>query len=150
MNDRIEEHIHLDAPVSRVWRAVADHREFGEWFRVHLEQPFVAGHASTGHITYPGYEHVRWNAMVRDMQPERLFSLTWHPYAIDPAIDYSAETPTLVEFRLEPERGGTRLTLVESGFEQLPAHRREEAFRMNSGGWAEQMRNIRDYLARRP
>jgi len=99
--DRIEKRIELEAPVSRVWRALADFREFGQWFRVKLDGPFVPGQISTGHITYPGYEHLKWEAVVQIMEPERLFSFTWHPYAIDPNFDYSKEPPTLVEFRLE-------------------------------------------------
>lgn len=143
MNDRIEKHIELEAPVARVWRALTDYREFGEWFRVKLDGPFVPGEVSRGHITYAGYEHLKWNATVKAMEPERLFSFTWHPYAIDPDADYSAEPPTLVEFRLEPTpAGGTMLTVVESGFSKIPAGRRAEAFRMNDGGWAEQMENI--------
>jgi uncharacterized protein YndB with AHSA1/START domain len=143
MNDRIEKHIELKAPVARVWRALTDYREFGEWFRVKLDGPFVPGEASTGHITYTGYEHLKWNATIKAMEPERLFSFTWHPYAVDPDADYSAEPPTLVEFKLEPTpAGGTMLTVVESGFSKIPAGRRAEAFRMNEGGWAEQMKNI--------
>src|SRR3954470_17789398 len=87
----IEKRIELKAPVSRVWRALTDHREFGEWFRVNLDGPFVPGQVSRGSITYPGYEHLRWEATVQRMEPERLFSFSWHPYAIDPAVDYSHE-----------------------------------------------------------
>jgi uncharacterized protein YndB with AHSA1/START domain len=143
MQDRIEKHIELKAPVARVWRALTDYREFGEWFRVKLDGPFVPGEVSTGHITYAGYEHLKWNATVKAMEPERLFSFTWHPYAVDPDADYSAEPPTLVEFKLEPTpAGGTLLTVVESGFSKIPAGRRAEAFRMNEGGWAHQMKNF--------
>jgi uncharacterized protein YndB with AHSA1/START domain len=140
--DRIEKTVDLKAPVSRVWRALTDHQEFGTWFRVRLDGPFVPGQVSTGHITHRGSEHLRWEAVVQRMEPERLFSFTWHPYAIDPKQDYSAETPTLVEFTLEKTATGTRLTVVESGFDKLPAHRRDEAFRMNEGGWSAQMDNI--------
>ena len=150
MSDRIEKRIELKAPISRVWRALTDHREFGEWFRVKLDGPFVAGHASTGHITYPGYEHLKWEAMVKDMVPERLFSFTWHPYGIDPNVDYSKETPTLVEFKLEKTETGTLLLLTESGFDKVPAGRRAEAFRMNDGGWTEQMKNIEKHVATTP
>ena len=146
MNDRIEKTVELEAPLSRVWRALTDHRQFGEWFRVHIESPFVVGETSHGHITYPGYEHLRWKAVVQKMEPERLFSFTWHPYAIDPAYDYSGETPTLVEFALERTATGTRLKVVESGFDKLPSHRRDIAFRSNEGGWAIQMENIAGYL----
>src|SRR5690242_4651723 len=129
--DRIEKRIELKAPVSRVWKAITDHEEFGQWFRVKLDGPFAAGQVSTGHITYPGYEHLKWNAVVQKMEPERLFSFTWHPYAVDESVDYSKEEPTLVEFRLEPVEGGTVLTVTESGFDKLPAHRRDQAFRSN-------------------
>lgn len=149
MSDRIEKQIELKAPVSRVWRALTDHREFGEWFRVKIDGPFVPGMPSTGHVTYPGYEHVQWHAIVQRMEPESLFSFTWHPYAVDPKIDYSAESPTLVEFRLEPIPGGTRLRLTESGFDKLPANRRAEAMRMNDGGWTEQLKNIERHVAAR-
>ena len=142
MTDRIEKRIELKAPVSRVWRALTDHREFGEWFRVKLEGPFVPGQVSRGRITYPGYEHVTWQATVQKMEPERLFSFTWHPYAIDPNVDYSQETPTLVEFRLETIPDGTLLLLTESGFGKIPERRRAEAFRRNDGGWTMQMENI--------
>jgi len=148
MENRIEKRIELKAPISRVWRALTDHREFGEWFRVKLEGPFVPGQVSRGQITYPGYEHLRWEAVVQKMEPERLFSFTWHPYAVDLNVDYSKETPTLVEFRLEPTATGTLLQLTESGFEQIPSHRRLEAFRMNDGGWTAQMKNIESYVAK--
>jgi uncharacterized protein YndB with AHSA1/START domain len=148
MTNVVEKEIELNAPVSRVWRALTDYREFGEWFRVKLDGPFVPGHVARGHVTYPGYEHVRWEATVQTMEPERLFSFTWHPYAIDPAIDYSSEPATLVEFRLESNNGGTIVRLRESGFDAIPKHRRFEAFRMNDSGWAEQMRNIERHVAR--
>jgi len=150
MNDRIEKRIELKAPVSRVWRALTDHREFGEWFRVKLEGPFVPSQVSRGHITYPGYEHLRWEAVVQAMEPERLFSFTWHPYAVDPKVDYSSEPSTLVEFRLEPTATGTLLILTESGFDMIPAHRRLEAFHRNDGGWTEQMKNIETHVAHNP
>lgn len=149
MSDRIEKRIELRAPVSRVWRALTDHREFGEWFRVKLDGPFAPGQPSTGHIAYPGYEHLKWEAVVQKMEPERLFSFTWHPYAVDPNKDYSSETPTLVEFTLQKTTDGTLLVVTESGFEKIPAERRADAFRMNDGGWAEQMKNIEAYVAQR-
>jgi hypothetical protein len=86
----------------------------------------------------------------RAEEPERLFSFTWHPYAIDPKIDYSNEPPTLVEFRLEKALSGTLLLLTESGFDNIPKDRRLEAFRMNDGGWTEQMKNIESHVAQRP
>jgi uncharacterized protein YndB with AHSA1/START domain len=150
MQNRIEKCIELKAPISQVWRALTDYREFGEWFQVKLEGPFVPGQVSRGHITYPGYEHLKWEAVVQKMEPERLFSFTWHPYAIDPKKDYSKETPTLVEFRLEKTPTGTLLLLTESGFDKVPADRRAEAFRRNDGGWDEQMKNIGSYVAPKP
>jgi uncharacterized protein YndB with AHSA1/START domain len=146
MVDRIEKRIELKAPVSRVWRALTDHREFGAWFRVALEGPFVAGQQVRGRITWPGAEHLTMTVTVQRMEPERLFSFTWHPYAIDPAVDYSSEPETLVEFTLEAIPGGTLLTVVESGFAALPAHRRDEAFRMNDQGWSIQVQNISQHL----
>jgi uncharacterized protein YndB with AHSA1/START domain len=142
MTGIIEKRIELKAPVSRVWRALTDHREFGEWFRVTVDGPFVPGGTVKGHILHPGYEHLQWQATVEKIDPERLFSFRWHPYATDPAIDYSSEPTTLVEFRLEPKGGGTVLSLNESGFDAIPPHRRAEAFRMNERGWTEQMTNI--------
>lgn len=148
--DRIEVSVELNAPPARVWRALTDHREFGTWFRVNLEGPFVPGKTTRGRITYPGYEHVVMEVVVRKMEPERLFSFNWHPYAVDPKVDYSKEPPTLVEFRLEKTAAGTRLRVTESGFDAIPAARRAEAFRMNSSGWAEQLRNIEAYVAHAP
>lgn len=146
--DRIERKILLKAPRSRVWRALANAEEFGEWFRVSLNgQAFVAGQRTRGHITYPGYEHLVFDVLVERMKPERLLALRWHPAAIDPAVDYSKEPTTLVEFELTEVEGGALLTLVESGFDKIPPERRLEAFRMNSGGWDEQMKNIEKHVA---
>jgi uncharacterized protein YndB with AHSA1/START domain len=150
MSNLIEKRIELHAPISRVWQALTDYREFGEWFRVRLDGPFVPGEISTGHIAYPGYEHLKWEAAIQKMEPEHLFSFTWHPYAVDPKIDYSNEPATLVEFRLEPNGKGTVLYLTESGFDALPKDRRFEAFRMNEDGWTEQMTNIESHLKQRP
>ncbi|GAC1580383.1 MAG: SRPBCC family protein [Sphingomicrobium sp.] len=145
--DKIEQNISLSVPLERVWRAVSDHREFGTWFKVTLDQPFVAGQASTGHMTNKGYEQVRWNALVDAVEPPYRLAFRWHPYAIEPGRDYSNEPTTLVEIMLEADGDGTRLRVVESGFDALPYSRRDEAFRMNSNGWAKQLENIRDYLA---
>lgn len=150
MQNRIEKRIELKAPIDRVWRALTDYREFGEWFRVNLDGPFVAGQVSHGHITYPGYEHLQWNVVVQKMEPERLFSFTWHPYAVDLKVDYSKEMPTLVEFTLEKTPNGTLLVVTETGFDKLPSDRRFEAFRMNNGGWEQQMKNVESHVARRP
>ena len=147
MNDRIEKRIALKVPVSRLWRALTDHEQFGAWFQVKLEAPFEPGKEAVGQITHPGYEHVTWRAVVRQMVPERLFSLSWHPYAVKPDVDYSDEPQTLIEFRLEPQDEGTLLTLTESGFERIPADRRDEAFRMNEGGWTKQLENVERHVA---
>ena len=149
-NDRIERHVELNAPLSRVWRALADHREFGEWFKVELEAPFAPGRVSRGHMTYPGYEHLPWEAVVQKLEPERHFSYTWHPYAVQPGVDYSKEMPTRVEFRLQKSGNGTQLTVTESGFENLPETRRDKAFHMHQNGWTEQMRNIEQYIREKP
>jgi len=148
MTDRIEKSIAIAAPVERVWRALTDHDEFGAWFRVELEGPFVLGEVSRGRITYPGYEHLQWEARVVAMEEPRLFAFTWHPYAVDPDQDYSAEPPTRVEFRLEPSASGTELTVVESGFGSIPAERRGEALRMNAGGWEQQVKNVKAHAER--
>jgi uncharacterized protein YndB with AHSA1/START domain len=150
MTDRIEKTIELKAPISRVWRALTDHREFSAWFRVRLDGPFVPGQVSRGQITYPGYEHVRWEAVVQEIEPERLFSFTWHPYAVDPKQDYSDEASTLVEFTLQSSPTGTLLRVVESGFDKLPSRRRLEAFRMNDSGWSQQVQNIAGHVEQAP
>jgi uncharacterized protein YndB with AHSA1/START domain len=144
--DRIEKTIHLRAPKARVWRALTSAEEFGTWFRVRLETEFAVGRTVKGKVTYPGYEHVTFSAIVERMDAERLFSLRWHPAAVDMKKDYSKEPTTLVEFRLEDAPGGTKLTIVESGFDQVPAGRRDEAFRMNSEGWTIQTENIRRHV----
>jgi uncharacterized protein YndB with AHSA1/START domain len=146
---RVEKQIELKASVSRVWRALTDYREFGEWFRVKMEGPFEAGKPAQGHITYPGYEHLKLEVVVQKMEPEKLFSFTWHPNAVDPNTDYSKETPTLVEFKLEKTANGTLLTITESGFDKVPADRRALAFRMNDRGWTEQIKNIDQYVAQK-
>ena len=147
METKIEKRIELKAPIARVWRALTGFREFGDWFRVAIEGPFVPGQPARGRILHPGYEHVIWQVVIQKMESERLFSFTWHPYAVDPNTDYSHETPTLVEFGLEETAAGTLLTLTESGFEKIPAHRRAEALRMNEGGWTQQMKNIENHVS---
>jgi uncharacterized protein YndB with AHSA1/START domain len=146
--DRIEKKALIQAPVSRVWRALTKAGEFGAWFRVKLEGEFAVGKRITGHMTYPGYEHVKFEATVERMDAEKLFSFRWHPYAVDPKVDYSKEPTTLVEFRLEEQKGGMLLTVVESGFDRLPAGRRDEAFRMNDQGWAIQLENVEHHVAK--
>lgn len=145
--DRIQKQVTLRAPRSRVWRAIVNAEEFGKWFRAALEGPFVEGSPIRGRITYPGYEHLTFEWHVEKIQPENYFAFRWHPYAVDPQTDYSSEPTTLVEFRLEDVDGGTLVTIAESGFDQLPAGRRLDAFRMNDGGWEEQTRNIERHVA---
>lgn len=147
MEDRIEKRIELKAPVSR---ALTDSREFGEWFCVKIENSFVPGEIARGNITYPGYEHLKWEVVVQKMEPERLFFFTWHPYAVDTSVDCSRETPTLVEFKLEKIAGGTLLVVTESDFDKIPSHRQIDALRMNDGGWAQQMKNIERYVEEKP
>jgi uncharacterized protein YndB with AHSA1/START domain len=147
--DRIERQILLKAPRSRVWRAVSNAEEFGSWFGVAFKgQSFAAGKPAQGKITYPGYEHLVFEIMVERMEPERLLSWRWHPYAVDTSVDYSREPTTLVVFELKDAEGGTLLSVVESGFDNIPVARRQEAFRMNSGGWDEQMKNIEKHVAK--
>lgn len=145
--DHIEKTIFLRAPRSRVWRAIANAEEFGAWFGVKLQGGFAPGAGVTGRITIPGYEHVSMDITIERVEPERLFSYRWHPYAIDPKVDYSGEPTTLVEFRLEEVAGGTQLTVTESGFDRIPEARRAEAFRMNDHGWASQLKNIERHVA---
>ncbi len=147
MTDRIEKIVVLRAPRSRVWRALSDAKEFGSWFGVEIEGAFTPGAQVRGRITHPGYEHLMMDVTIERLEPERLFSYRWHPYAIDPDVDYSGEPTTLVEFRLEEVQGGTRLTVVESGFDGIPLARRAEAFRMNEQGWTIQLQNIERHVA---
>jgi len=146
-SDRIEKNILLRAPKARVWRALTNADEFGSWFGVKLESGFAVGRPVMGKITHPGYEHLTFEATVERMEAEQLFAFRWHPYAVDPKIDYSQEPTTLVEFRLEEVADGTLLTVVESGFDRIPAGRRAEAFRMNAQGWAAQLENIQSHVA---
>ena len=145
--DRIEKKVVLRAPRSRVWRAISTAAEFGTWFRVNLEGVFAEGATIRGRLTHPGYEHVTMDLMIERIEPERYFSYRWHPYAIDPAVDYSAEPTTLVEFILEETEGGTAVTIVESGFDRIPLARRAEAFRMNDQGWTGEIKNLAKYVS---
>lgn len=146
--DRIERKILLKAPRSRVWQALSNAEEFGSWFGVALKgESFAAGKRVRGHITHPGYEHIVFEVLVERMEPQRLLSWRWHPAAIEPSVDYSQEPTTLVVFELQEVEGGTLLSVVESGFDSVPPARRLEAFRMNSGGWDEQMKNIEKHVA---
>jgi uncharacterized protein YndB with AHSA1/START domain len=144
--DRIEKSIVLDAPRARVFRALTDSREFGAWFGAVFDGAFAPNRAMRGKITTRGYDHLTIEILVERIEPGRLFSFRWHPYAIDPAVDYSQEPTTLVTFTLEDAPGGTRLTVVESGFDAIPAARRQEAFRMNAQGWEAQMKNVERHV----
>jgi uncharacterized protein YndB with AHSA1/START domain len=145
--DRIEKQVRLSAPRARVWRALTDPREFGQWFGVKLSGAVAPGAMLRGPMTSCGHEHVTFEATVETVDPEKRFSFRWHPYPIEPGVDYSSEPTTLVVFTLEEAEGGTLLTVVESGFDKIPASRRAKAFEMNSKGWAFQLENIRRHLA---
>jgi uncharacterized protein YndB with AHSA1/START domain len=145
--DRIHKEIELKAPRSRVWRAISNPEEFGQWFQVDMSgAKFEAGKPVQAKMTYPGYEGQPFEIVIDRIEPERLFSFRWHPYGIDPNYDYSDEPMTLVEFELAEIAGGTRLTVTESGFDSIPLARRAEAFRMNEGGWEEQIHNVEAYV----
>lgn len=145
--DRIERQITIKAPPTRVWKALSNAEEFGAWFGANLKgNTFAPGRRLKGPITIPGYEHVIFDVTIERMDPPRLLSWRWHPAAIDPAVDYSKEPTTLVTFELKEAAGGTLLTVVETGFDKIPASRRFEAFRMNSGGWDAQLKNMEKYV----
>jgi uncharacterized protein YndB with AHSA1/START domain len=141
--DRIEKRVVLRAPRSRVWRAISNSEEFGTWFRITLDGTFAEGRTVRG-----SHEHFKVEMLVERIEPERYFSYRWHPYPNDPKVDYSTEPMTLVEFTLADAEGGggTALTIVESGFDRIPLARRSEAFRMNDGGWAGQIKNLAAYV----
>jgi len=156
--DRIEKKVLLRAPRERVWRAISDSRQFGSWFGVEFNDPFVAGTAITGKIVpttvdaevaarQKRYEGFRFEFLVDRIEPMRLFSFRWHPFAMETGVDYSKEPTTLVAFELEEASGGTLLTVTESGFDGIPLERRAKAFEANEGGWTAQMKLIEKYLA---
>ena len=146
--DRIERNIHIDAPRTRVWRALSNAEEFGGWFGANLKgQAFMPGGQVQGPITISGYEHIVFDAIIDRVEPESLMSYRWHPAAIDPAIDYSKEERTLVTFTLQELGQGTLLTVIETGFDKVPPHRRLDALRMNTAGWEGQLRNIQRHAA---
>lgn len=146
-SDRIEKHVVVNAPRSRVWRAISTAKEFGEWFRVDLEGEFAEGTTVIGRLTHPGYEHVTMALLIQRIEPERYFSYRWHPDAVDASVDFTDEPTTLVEFIVEEGADGTVVTIVESGFDQIPLDRRAEAFRMNDKGWTDQIRNLADHVS---
>ena len=147
--DRIERSIVVAAPRERVWRALSDAEEFGAWFGADLKgQSFAPGRRARGRITFKGYEHAYFDIVIDRIEPTDLLSYRWHPYAMDPKVDYEHEEPTLVTFTLKDAPGrGTLLTVVESGFDRVPPERRLEAFRMNDRGWTAQMDAIARHVA---
>jgi uncharacterized protein YndB with AHSA1/START domain len=144
--DRIEKTTVIRAPRARVWRALTSHEEFGQWFGVIMDKAFTPGATISGKILDPQYAHMPFTLTVDRIEPEHRFSMRWHPYAHDPAVDYSAEPTTLIEFTLEEVNEGTRLTVVESGFDRIPIERRALAYRMNDEGWGAQVQNIKTYV----
>ena len=144
--NQIEKVVDLAAPVAKVWRAITDYEQFGAWFRVRLDQPFEVGATTTGHITYPGYEHMQWVSVTEQMDHERLFAFSWPPSAVDPDTEYGEDAKVRVEFWLEPQGDGTRLTIREIGFQQFPEAKRLEVLRSNTEGWNIQATNIANYV----
>jgi uncharacterized protein YndB with AHSA1/START domain len=146
--DRIERKILLKAPLARVWRALSDAGEFGDWFGVDFKgKSFVAGESVKGNVTYPGYEHLVMELFIEREIPQRLLSWRWHPAAIEVGVDYSQEPTTLVVFELAESDGGVLLSIVESGLDKIPLARRATVFRLNTSGWNEQMVNIEKHVA---
>jgi uncharacterized protein YndB with AHSA1/START domain len=144
--DRIEKQIQLNAPRARVWQSLTDPGEFGHWFGVDISGVIVAGVTLRGPPTIKGYEHLIFEATVETVEAPARFSFRWHPYAIEPGVDYSSEPTTLVVFTLAEVADGMLLTVVESGFDKIPLSRRAKAFEMNSNGWAAQMENVKRHL----
>ena len=156
--DRIEKKVLLRAPRERVWRAISDSRQFGSWFGVEFDGPFVVGTPIVGKLVpttvdaevaekQKPYTGFRFEVAVERIEPMRLFSFRWHPYAVEPSVDYSKEPSTLVAFELEEASDGTLLTVTESGFDRIPLERRAKAFAANEGGWTAQVKMIEKYLA---
>ena len=157
VSDRIEKQVLLRAPLSRVWQALTDATEFGQWFGVKFDVPFKAGAVVTGHIVpttvdaevakmQKPYEGLRFEIVIDRIEPKSLFSFRWHPFAVDPKVDYSGEPMTLVAFSLTEVPDGVLLVVTESGFEKIPLERRATAFTSNEGGWAKQMELIQKYV----
>lgn len=166
--DRIEKRVTVHAPQTRVWQAIADAQAFGQWFGITLDGAFVEGESIHGRfdgelqaelilefqqklglepspVRMPEPDAV-FCTVVRIDAP-RYFAFRWIPYGVDASIDPVHEPTTLVEFTLRPVADGTELTIVESGFDQVPAARRLRAFRMNDAGWTAQADNIARHLA---
>ncbi len=156
--DRIEKRVLLRAPRERVWHAISDAKQFGTWFGVEFDGPFAAGALMKGRIvptkvdpevakTQEPYTGAAFDCTIDRIEPMNRFSFRWHPFAIDPKVDYSNEPTTLVVFELEEVAGGTQLTITESGFDKIPLERRAKAFAANDGGWTKQLELIAKYLA---
>jgi uncharacterized protein YndB with AHSA1/START domain len=145
--DRIEKSVLLRAPRARVWLALTDAEAFGQWFGVEFAGQFAPGGPVTGRITHPGHEHLPFDITIERMEPERLFTWRWHPNPVEPGVDHSTEPTTLVSFELTDVPEGTRLTVVESGFDGIPLWRRATAYRGNDEGWTHQMVAIERYLS---
>ena len=148
MTDTITKTTLINAPIENVWRAISDHREFGAWFKVDIDGPFVAGEKSTGKMTYPGFEGFPWLAWVTAVEEPNHLAFDWVPGEEVPD-DPDNAARTSVEFRLAPEGRGTRVTITESGFERLPAEKRESVLRGNTEGWSIQAENLREYAQAR-
>ena len=149
MTDSLTRSIIINAPRSRVWKALTDHQQFGAWFGVELAAAFRAGRPAHGAMTVPGFEGMKFTIDIERVEPETHFAFRWHPYAIDPNVDYTSETKTLVTFVLSDVPGGTKVEVTESGFDSLPPHRYPDAFRKNGQGWTIQTENIRNYVENR-
>lgn len=147
VTDRIEKQLVIKAPINEVWRAISDSKAFGTWFRANFDGKFEAGNKVSAHMTIPGFEHMKFEIVVDRVESEKLFSFRWHPFAIDPSVDYSGEPMTLVEFKLEQDGEATKLSITESGFDKIPESRRDEAFRMNDGGWSAQSQNLASHVS---
>ncbi len=138
--------VDLKASVARVWRAISNHEEFGAWFRVRFDGPFDVGATTTGTMTFPGHEHVKWVSTTERIESERAFVFSWPPSAVDPDTTYDDSAKMLVTFQLEPTEHGTRLTIRESGFHQIPESKRQDVLRSNTEGWDIQAKNIAAYV----
>lgn len=145
MGNSIERQIAIKAPVAKVWKALTDAKQFGQWFKVDLHSDFVAGKTTKGQNTSKGFE-MAMEFHVKEISPQTYFSYAWTPFPMDQKFDYSKEQPTLVEFFLEESKDGTLLKVKESGFNKITASRRAEAFKMHSGGWEAQLKNIEKFL----
>jgi uncharacterized protein YndB with AHSA1/START domain len=154
---KIEKHVVLRAPLERVWRAISDAEEFGRWFGVRFDGQFVAGTSVTAAISptivdsavaerQQAHAGVRSTWQIVAIEPQRRFAYRWHPFAIDPAVDYDQEPTTLVEFTLSEQPDGVLLTITESGFEAIPDARRGPSFEANGEGWAIQTTLVRKYI----